>query len=83
MLGFLVVFLFVLNFIYFISCALVFCLHVCLCEGVRSLGIVVMDSCELPCGCWEPISLALKRIKQEDSSKFEASLGYVAISRPV
>jgi hypothetical protein len=29
------------------------CLHVCLCEGVRSLGTRVTDSCELPCGCWE------------------------------
>ena len=24
-----------------------------LCEGARSPGIIVTDSCELPCGCWE------------------------------
>jgi hypothetical protein len=36
-----------------ISCAFVFCLHVCLCEGVRSPGTTVIDKCELPCGCWE------------------------------
>jgi hypothetical protein len=29
---------------------LVFCLHVCLCEGVRCLGTGVTDSCELLCG---------------------------------
>ena len=23
------------------------------CEGIRSLGTGVSDSCELPCGCWE------------------------------
>jgi hypothetical protein len=37
----------------FISCALVFCLHVCLCEGVRSPGTGVTDIYELPCECWE------------------------------
>jgi hypothetical protein len=31
----------------------VFCLHVCLCEGVRSPGTGVTDSCKLPCGCWK------------------------------
>ena len=33
---------------------LVFCLHVCLCEGVGSpeTGIIV-DSCELASVCWE------------------------------
>ena len=41
-----------------ISCALVFSLHVCLCEGVRSsetgvTGTGVTDSCELPHGFWE------------------------------
>lgn len=30
--------------------ALVFCLHVCLCEGVRSAGTGVTGSCKLPCG---------------------------------
>ena len=25
---------------------------VCLCEGIRSSGTGVTDSCELPCGCW-------------------------------
>jgi hypothetical protein len=31
----------------------VFCLHVCLREGVGSPGTGVTDSCELPSGCWE------------------------------
>ena len=39
--------------IFFILCALVFCLHVCLCEGVRSPGTGAIDSCESPSGCWE------------------------------
>jgi hypothetical protein len=34
-------------------CALVFCLRVCLYEGVRSPGTGIVDSCELSCGCWE------------------------------
>ena len=29
------------------------CLHVYLCEGVRSPGTGVTDSCELQCRCWE------------------------------
>ena len=33
--------------------ALVSCPHSCLCEGVRSPGTVVTNSCELPCWCWE------------------------------
>lgn len=33
--------------------ALVFCLHVCLCEGVRFLQTRVTENCELLCGCWE------------------------------
>ena len=37
----------------FVSCALVFCLHVYLCEGIRSPGTGIIDSYELPCGCWE------------------------------
>ena len=37
----------------FILCALVFYLHVCLYEGVRSPGTGDTDSCELTCGCWE------------------------------
>ena len=32
-------------------CTLVFLLHVCLCEGARSPGTGVTDSCELLCGC--------------------------------
>ena len=39
-------------FIYFYFVWLVFCLHVCLCEG-GSPGTGVTDSCELPCWCWE------------------------------
>ena len=27
--------------------------YMCVCEGVRYLGIGVIDSCDLPCGCWE------------------------------
>ena len=34
----------------FVLCALLFSLHVCLCEGVN---LIVTDSCELLCGCWE------------------------------
>jgi hypothetical protein len=37
----------------FILCALVFYLHICLCEGVRSPVTGVTDSCEPPCGYWE------------------------------
>jgi hypothetical protein len=37
----------------FILCTLVFCLHVCLCEDVRSIGTRVTNNCELLCGCWE------------------------------
>ena len=33
--------------------ALVFCLHACVCEAVRSPETGVTDSCELPYGCWE------------------------------
>lgn len=32
-------------------CTLVFCLHICLCKGVESLGTEVTDNGELPCGC--------------------------------
>lgn len=31
----------------------VFCLHVCLYEGVGYPGTGVTDGCELPCGGWE------------------------------
>ena len=37
----------------FILCVLVFCLHVCLCEAVRSPGTGVLGRCERPCGCEE------------------------------
>ena len=37
----------------FSSRALVFCLHICLCEAFGSHGTGVTDSCELPCGDWE------------------------------
>ena len=30
-----------------------FCLLVCLCEGVRNPGTGVIDACELPCRYWE------------------------------
>ena len=46
--------MFFLNYLFiFILCALMLCLHVCLCEGGRSHGTELTDSCELPCGCWE------------------------------
>lgn len=35
------------------SCALVFCIHACLWEGVGSPGGRVIDGSELPRGCWE------------------------------
>ena len=38
---------------YFTLCALMFCLHVCLCDSVRSPGTGATVSCELPCGCRE------------------------------
>ena len=40
-------------FIYLFDIHLVYGLHVCLCEGVRSSGTGTTDSCELPCGCWD------------------------------
>ena len=36
-----------LNFLFF------FKLYVNWCEGIRSPGTGVTDSCKLPCGCWE------------------------------
>lgn len=39
------------NSIYLFLCASVFCLHLCLCEGVRSLGTGITGSRELLCGC--------------------------------
>jgi hypothetical protein len=41
-------------FIIYISLwALVFYLHVYLCDGVRTSGARVKDSGEVPCVCWE------------------------------
>jgi hypothetical protein len=40
------------DYFYFILWAL-FCLHVCLCEGVGSSGTGIIDSYELPCRYWE------------------------------
>ena len=47
--------MYVLGFLknYLIFIFHVFCLYVCLCEGVRSSGARVTDRCELSCGCWE------------------------------
>ena len=50
--GLLCSFIFLNLFILFLS-ALVFCLHMCLCEGARSSWTRVTNSCELPYGCWE------------------------------
>lgn len=41
------------NLFLYLLCALVFCLHVYLFEGVRTPGVGVTDSGELPCGCWD------------------------------
>jgi hypothetical protein len=35
----------------FILCAMMFCLHVCLCDNVTSPGTRVTDSCQLPRRC--------------------------------
>ena len=43
--------------------AFVFCLHVCLCEDVRSHESRVTDSCELPCRCWELNQVLWKSIQ--------------------
>lgn len=43
---------FIIYYFYFI-CALVFCLHVLLCEGVRYPGTGDTEGCELPYGCKE------------------------------
>jgi hypothetical protein len=37
----------------FILRKLVFYLHLCLCESVGTPGTGLIDSFELPCGCWE------------------------------
>ena len=42
-----------LNNLFLALCVLVFCLDVCLCEGVESLGTGVTKSCELLCGYWK------------------------------
>lgn len=41
------------KFLFLFIFSLVFCLHVCLCDGVRSSGIEVIDRYELPYGCWD------------------------------
>jgi hypothetical protein len=43
----------IFKIILFIDCALVFCLHIYLNEGIGSPGTGVTGSRELPCGCWE------------------------------
>ena len=49
-----VLFLNILNDLFFLILhALVFCLHVCIYEDVKSPGTVVAESCKLPCWCWE------------------------------
>lgn len=37
----------------FVLCALLFCLHICLCEVVRAPETGVINSRELLCWCWE------------------------------
>ena len=46
-------FKFLNNYFIFIFCALLVCLHACLCEVFGSPGTGVTDDCELPCRCWE------------------------------
>ena len=51
---FLISFCFIFNSFYFyFICALLSCLYACLCGSSRSPGTGVIDSCEVPCGCWE------------------------------
>jgi hypothetical protein len=47
--GFLFVCFFVRLLFYFL-CSLVFCLHLCLCEGVRSPRTRILVRCKLLCG---------------------------------
>jgi hypothetical protein len=53
------------------SCALVFCLYIRLCEGIGASGTGVTDSCELPCRCWE---LALDPLEEDRLSSPEILL---------
>ena len=63
---------FLTNLYTFTLCALMFCVRACLCEGVRSRGTRVLESCELPCGCWElnlgPSGRAASALKPEHLS---------------
>jgi hypothetical protein len=47
--------------IYLFSCALVFCLQLCQCEGARFPGTGTTDICVLPCGCWDLNPVALEK----------------------
>ena len=40
-------------FLFHVRCWCFACMYVCVKEGVESPGVKVIDSCELPCGCWE------------------------------
>lgn len=44
---------FCLNFLNVLFSLFLYCVHVCLSEGVRLHGTEVTDSCKLSCGCWE------------------------------
>jgi hypothetical protein len=46
-------YIYIYKIIIFILCALVFYLHICLCENVGLLATGVTESCELWGGCWE------------------------------
>jgi hypothetical protein len=53
-------FKFLNNYFIFIFCALLVCLHACLCEIFGSPGTGVTDDCELQSRCWELNSVPLK-----------------------
>lgn len=47
-----------------------FCLHICLCEGIRSPATGVASSFELLCGCWE---LNLHPLEEQTASALNLS----------
>ena len=55
------IFLIFNSLFYFTLFALVVFLRVCLCEDDRSPGTGVLDSYDLPCGCWELNSSPLEK----------------------
>ena len=61
----------------------VFCLHVCLYEGIISPGTAVTENCELACGCWELNPGPLEELNQvlwKSSQCYRPSLGILKAS---